>query len=46
MRPGTDLCALPDEEALPALAAVARRLRTSGAARPAGVPDSGRRSCV
>ncbi|WNV76580.1 aminoglycoside phosphotransferase family protein [Geodermatophilus sp. DSM 44513] len=39
-RPGTDLCALPDEEALPVLAAVARRLHAGGAARPAGVRDS------
>ncbi|MGY1639960.1 aminoglycoside phosphotransferase family protein [Geodermatophilus sp. SYSU D00703] len=42
-RPGTDLCALPDEVALPVLAAVARRLHGSGAARLDGVPDSRRR---
>ncbi|MGY1634694.1 aminoglycoside phosphotransferase family protein [Geodermatophilus sp. SYSU D01186] len=42
-RPGTDLCALPDEQAFPVLAAVARRLHGSGAARPDGVPDSRRR---
>ncbi|MGY1822694.1 aminoglycoside phosphotransferase family protein [Geodermatophilus sp. SYSU D00079] len=41
--PGTDLCALPDEEAFPVLAAVARRLHGAGAARPDGVPDSRRR---
>ncbi|MGY1592879.1 aminoglycoside phosphotransferase family protein [Geodermatophilus sp. SYSU D00708] len=42
-RPGTDLCALPDDRALPVLAAVARRLHGSGAARPDGVPDARRR---
>jgi streptomycin 6-kinase len=42
-RPGTDLCGLPDEQALPTLAAVARRLHGSGAARPAGVPAGRRR---
>ncbi|MGK5110919.1 aminoglycoside phosphotransferase family protein [Geodermatophilus sp. CPCC 205506] len=41
--PGSDLCTLPDEQALPVLAAVARRLHDSGAARPEGVPDSRRR---
>jgi streptomycin 6-kinase len=38
--PGSDLCTLPDEQAFPVLAAVARRLHGSGAARPEGVPDS------
>ncbi|MGY1638746.1 aminoglycoside phosphotransferase family protein [Geodermatophilus sp. SYSU D00742] len=41
--PGTDLSGLPDEEALPVLAAVARRLHSAGAARPPGIPDSRRR---
>ncbi|MBB3083021.1 aminoglycoside phosphotransferase family protein [Geodermatophilus sabuli] len=42
-RPGTDLCTLPDERAFPVLAAVARRLHGTRAARPDGVPDSRRR---
>ena len=39
-RPGTNLTAASDEEAFPVLAAVARRLHASGAARPDVVPDS------
>ncbi|RFU22970.1 aminoglycoside phosphotransferase family protein [Geodermatophilus marinus] len=41
--PGTDLSGFPDADALPLLAAVARRLHRSGAARPPGAPDSRRR---
>ena len=42
-RPGGDLTAAPDAKAFPVLAAVARRLHASGAARPDVVPDSGPR---
>ena len=39
-RPGSDATGLPDEEAFPVLAAVARRLHAAATARPDVVPDS------
>jgi len=40
-RPGTDLLAVPDEEAFPVLGAVARTLHGAGHARPARAVDAG-----